>query len=273
MLFLRVDAHIVIMTIHYQIAAALPRKAYFAAAYVVWTCFFAVVSLQTVRADTMTIFAASSLTEAVGEIAENYEDKTGVSATLVFAASSAIARQVAQGAPADVVLLADDAWADWLVDEGAVAAVSVFAGNRLVMIGQDPAPLASLGGLAAGLDGRVIAMASVDAVPAGRYGRAALSSLGLWSDVSGAVVQAANVRAALRFVVSGEALYAIGYASDLVAYPDLYEVYAFAPDTHPPILYSGAHVTNQGIDFMTYLQSDTAQAVLSDWGFAPAPSP
>lgn len=221
-------------------------------------------------AQEVTVFAAASLRDALGTIAAEYQRETDVDVVLVFAASSAIARQVAQGAPADVVLLADEDWGKWLIDQGTVGGVDVFASNRLVLVargdtGLVPPDLSQI------LEGELIAMAQVDAVPAGRYGKSALTSLGLWDDVAQNVVQAANVRAALRFVQRGEVGFGIGYASDLIALPDLHEVYGFGADTHPMIVYSGAHLTKQGDDFMTYLQSVTAQDVLGDWGFAPVP--
>lgn len=224
---------------------------------------------QVVASDTVTIFAASSLRDALGDIAASYENSTGDEIVLVFAATSAVARQVAQGAPADVVLFADQAWADWVVEQGRVDTVRPFAGNQLVLVGRgqaaitDPAQILSALG-----DGR-LAMAQVDAIPAGRYGKAALQSLNLWDAVSPHAVQAANVRAALRFVERGEADFGIGYASDLIALPSLSQVYAFAPDSHPAIVYSGADITPIGADFMDYLLTDDAQDSLFDWGFVP----
>ncbi|MEN8918013.1 MAG: molybdate ABC transporter substrate-binding protein, partial [Octadecabacter sp.] len=183
------------------------------------------------------------------------------------AASSAVARQVAQGAPADVVLLADKDWADWLLAEGAVTEVAPFATNRLVIVGSEQTPITDITDLFANLDGGRVAMAQVEAVPAGRYGKAALITLDVWRALEPQVVQAANVRAALRFVERGDARFGIGYASDVVALSGLSELYSFAPDTHPEIIYSGAQVTPMGVDFMTYLQSVEAQNTLAHWGF------
>jgi len=221
-----------------------------------------------IQPDTITVFAAASLRDAVSEVAQHYTAETGTEVVLVFAATSAIARQVAGAAPADVALLADQDWANWLVAQGTVAQVTAFAGNQLVLIGRDHAPIADPQDIEAALGDGVLAMAQVDAVPAGRYGKAALVSLGLWDSVAARVVQAANVRAALRFVELGEAPLGIGYASDLVALPNLTQVYAFAPDTHPDIIYSAAQVTPKGADFMAYLQSVAAQDSLVRWGFS-----
>jgi molybdate transport system substrate-binding protein len=221
-----------------------------------------------IQPDTITVFAAASLRDAVGEVALQYTAETGTDVVLVFAATSAIARQVAGGAPADVALLADQDWANWLVAQGTVAQVTAFVGNQLVLIGRDHAPIANPQEIEAALGDGVLAMAQVDAVPAGRYGMAALVSLGLWDSVAARVVQAANVRAALRFVELGEAPLGIGYASDLVALPALTQVYEFAPDTHPYIIYSAAQVTPKGAEFMAYLQSVAAQDTLVQWGFS-----
>ncbi|MCF2869828.1 molybdate ABC transporter substrate-binding protein [Octadecabacter sp. G9-8] len=241
----------------------IPRRA-------LWIAGFCIGVPCSVTADDITVFAASSLRDALGTVAAEYEAETDVTVTLVFAASSAIARQVAQGAPADVVLLADQAWGHWLIDEGIVQKVDPFASNRLVMVARDQIQV-DRQNLAQIIGDNLVAMAQVDAVPAGRYARAGLVSLGVWDRIEQQVVQAANVRAALRFVQRGEVRFGVGYASDLVALPDLVEIYAFAPDTHEMILYSGAHLTQQGNDFMIYLQSVTAQDILGDWGFAPLP--
>ncbi|AKS45333.1 molybdate transport system substrate-binding protein [Octadecabacter temperatus] len=224
-------------------------------------------AVQIVQAETLTVFAASSLRDALGEIATDFETQSGDDVVLVFAASSAVARQVAQGAPADAVLLADKDWADWLLAEGAVTEVSPFATNRLVVVGREDTSIAGMADLVANLGDSRIAMAQVEAVPAGRYGKAALITHGVWRTVEPQVVQAANVRAALRFVERGDARFGIGYASDLVALPTLSELYSFAPDTHPKIVYSGAQVTPAGASFMAYIQSVEAQNSLALWGF------
>ena len=221
-----------------------------------------------VRADPITVFAASSLRDATEALSTQFEDTYGQNVVLVFAATSAVARQLSQGAPADVVLLADQEWGDWLVDEQVVEAIVPFAGNRLVIAGLDSTGF-DVSDLAQTLGDDVLAMAQVNAVPAGRYGKAALETAGLWQTLFPQIVQAANVRAALRFVEQGEAPFGIGYASDLVALPTLTEVYRFAPDSHPSIVYVSAQATPEGGDFMSFLQSDAAQSTLQDWGFTP----
>jgi molybdate transport system substrate-binding protein len=259
--FTRVDAQSSIMGVYYQILMEMKRFSTFS----LWlSCLMPSLAAS----DEITVFAASSLRDALGTIAAEYQVKADTEVVLVFAASSAIARQVAQGAPADVVLLANEDWGRWLVDQATVDAVVPFAGNHLVLIGRGDAPTLDNDVLGLMGDGP-IAMAQVDAVPAGRYGRAALVSLGVWDVVEPRVVQAANVRAALRFVQRGEVDTGIGYASDLVSLPDLTELYRFAPDSHPQIVYVGASITTDGDGFMAYLQSVAAQNILKDWGFKP----
>jgi len=221
-------------------------------------------------AENVTIFAASSMREAVQDVALAYEAETGHEVTLVFAATSAVARQVVDGAPADAVILADQDWVDWAVPQLDGAHFSAFAGNRLVLISHSEMSL-DIGDLPAKLNDNVLAMAQVDAVPAGRYGREALTPAGIWAAVEPNVVQAANVRAALRFVQRGDAAFGVGYASDLVALPDLTEAYAFPPATHGPIVYSVGTLTDKGAAFASYLTSPSGTVALTEWGFAPQP--
>lgn len=230
---------------------------------------FALLVASGARAEGVTVFAASSLRDAVENIAQQHETATGTTVTTVYAASSALARQIAQGAPADVVLLADRDWADWLVTQDAITKVQTFASNRLVLISGDGQVIDDITTLPQILGEQVLAMAQIEAVPAGRYGRAVLGELGLWGQLEARVVQAANVRAALRFVERGEAPFGIGYASDLTALPGLTESFRFDPATHRAIAYSGAAVTEAGRPFMARVMSMSGQGILSKWGFLP----
>lgn len=234
-------------------------------------CFFGLTG-QAASAEPPIVFAASSLREVVEEIAGQFANAGGSDPVLVFAASSTLARQVAQGAPADVVLLADTQWGDWLVAEGAAQSVVPFAANRLVIATRDDVVIENIAGFPDLLAGDVLAMAQLDAVPAGRYGKAAFEALGLWDDIAPSVVQAANVRAALRFVERGEARFGVGYASDLAALPDLTEAFAFPADVHAPITYVAAQTSIEGEAFLMFLQMETAAAAFQTWGFSPLPS-
>lgn len=231
------------------------------------------------HADETLVFAAASLKTALDEIAGDFAAATGHSAAISYAGSSALARQIQAGAPADVFISANTEWMDVLEAEGLIAPESRFdlVGNAIVLIAADPgaapvevAPELDLAGM---LDGGWLAMALVDAVPAGIYGKAALESLGLWGSVAPQVAQADNVRAALALVATGEAPYGIVYATDAAAEPAVTAIGTFPEETHPPIIYPAARTTAgtgaAAAAFADYLTSDTARAVFAGQGFQP----
>lgn len=212
------------------------------------------------------VFAAASLSEAVGDMFSCTDAGGGKAPVLVFASSATVARQVAWGAPADLVLLADQAWADWLsAQTGGVA--QVFASNRLAVIGRADVSGAGLDLLLEG-DGP-IAMAEVETVPAGRYGRAALTHAGVWPALAPRVVQADHVRAGLRYVARGDVDFGIGYVSDLAVFPDLRALHVFPAESHPPIRYAGVAMSDQGAAVLARITAAEGQAVLARWGFGP----
>jgi len=232
-------------------------------------------------ADDITVFAAASMTNAMAEIEERFEAATGHDLVVSLAGSSALARQIQQGAPADVYISANPGWmdtleADGLVDEGtrfdllnnSVVLIAAGANAAPVEIGPDM-DLAGLLG-----DGR-LAMALVDSVPAGIYGKAALESLGLWGDVAAQVAQADNVRAALAFVAIGEAPYGIVYATDVVAEDKVSVVDTFPADTHPPIVYPAAALAESdnplNHTFLEFLSSLEAREAFERQGFVVVP--
>lgn len=229
------------------------------------------------RAGDVLIFAAASLKTALEEIATAFEDTTGHRATLALAGSSTLARQIEQGAPAEVFISANEGWMDALEGGGLIAVESRFdlVSNTLVLIapGADAPPVQIAPGFdLAGLvgDGR-LAMALVDAVPAGIYGKAALESLGIWEAVRPKVAQADNVRAALALVAAGEAPFGIVYATDAIADPRVTVVGAFPPESHPPIVYPAARVSGRdgaaATAFMDFLKTDASRVVLTGQGF------
>ena len=198
---------------------------------------------RAVAAGEITVFAAASLTNAIAEVETRFEAATGHDVIVSLAGSSALARQIQQGAPADIFISANPGWMDTLEEGGLVEDGTRFdlLDNAIVLIAANPeatpveiGPQMDLAGRLG--DGR-LAMALVDAVPAGIYGKAALESLGLWDDVAPRVVQADNVRAALAFVAMGEALYGIVYATDAVAEDRVAVVGTFPAETHPRIVY------------------------------------
>ena len=233
------------------------------------------------HADRVTVFAAASLANALAEIETQFEAATGHDLVVSLAGSSALARQIGQGAPADIFISANPGWMDRLEAEGLLEPGTRFdlLGNSMVLVaaGTDAAPVelgpgTDLAGLLG--DGR-LAMALVDSVPAGIYGKAALQSLGLWDDVAGRVAQADNVRAALAFVAAGAAPYGIVYATDAVAEDDVTVVGTFPPDSHPPVVYPVADLASRDTAaeaaFLEHLSGDAAQAAFARQGFAVLP--
>ncbi len=226
------------------------------------------------RAEPVTVFAAASLTNAMAEVEEVFEAATGHDLVVSLAGSSALARQIQQGAPADVFISANTDWMDVLEADGLIDSASRFdlLGNSLVLIGHgnnaapiDPAELPSL------LGGRPLAMALVDAVPAGIYGKAALESLDLWDVLAPHVAQVDNVRAALALVALGEASFGITYATDAVASDAVTVVATLPEDSHPPIRYPVARVAGADTPateaFLSFLHSDEARAAFERQGF------
>ena len=190
-------------------------------------------------------------------------------ATISYAASSALAKQIEEGAPADVFVSADLDWMAYLAERDLVQPDTEveLLGNRLALVA--PADSEAAAAIAPGFDlagllgdGR-LAIANVDAVPAGRYGKAALEALGVWESVS-ELAQAENVRAALALVALGEAPLGIVYATDAAAEPAVRTVGVFPEDTHPPIVYPAAATAEAGPDaaaFLAFLQSAPARAI------------
>ncbi len=228
-----------------------------------------------VRAADLTVFAAASLKTALDEVAAAWEAKTGRKVAISYAGTSALARQIARGAPADVFLAASVDWMDRIEADGWIEPGSRFAllGNRIVLVAHgetEPAELASGFDLRGRLgDGR-LAMALVKAVPAGIYGKAALVSLGLWEDVAGQVAQADNVRAALALVAAGEAPLGVVYATDAAAEPRVSVVGAFPEGSHPPIVYPAAAVEGGvplSAEFLAFLRGPEVRAAFEGQGF------
>ena len=189
----------------------------------------------------LTVFAAASLKESMDEAAAAYQAGTGQAVRVSYAASSALARQIEQGAPADVFVSADLDWMDRLQAQGLVDATtrSELLGNTLVLI----APAASKAkplALREGLDLRPllgergrIALGMVDSVPAGKYAKAGFESLGMWSALEPRVAGVENVRAALMLVARGEAPLGVVYACDARAEPRVRVLATFPTDSHP----------------------------------------
>lgn len=224
----------------------------------------------------VTVFAASSLQNVLTEVGAAYRVKTGKEVRFSFAASSAIARQVEQGAPADIYISADTDWMDYLAERRLVVGTSRvnLLTNRLALIAPaDSTSRLVIGrnfGLAAALGGGRLAMAAPE-VPAGKYGEAALTSLGVWPSVQARTARAENVRAALQFVARGETPFGIVYDTDAKVEPKVRIVGLFPLNSHPPILYPAALVSSSGAAdapaFLYYLRGPEAGAIFARHGF------
>lgn len=224
------------------------------------------------------VFAAASLKNALDDVAAAYEAKTGKSVAISYAGTSTLAKQIEQGAPADIFFSADMAWMDYAVEHKLVQADTrrTLLGNQIVLVVPKDstaairiAPGMDLAGLL-GPDGH-LAMANVDAVPAGRYGKASLETLGVWKSVANHVVQSQNVRLALAFVARDEAQAGIVYATDAAVEPGVKVIGVFPADSHPPILYPVAMTASStnpdARAFFDFLQSDAALPSYRQQGF------
>jgi molybdate transport system substrate-binding protein len=223
------------------------------------------------KAQPVTVFAAASLRDAVDEIAKSYPQEV----TLSFAGSGTLARQIAAGAPADVVILAHADWADWMAAQNLIIpdTLTEVAGGTLVLIGQPDMPpftappdnkeLFNL------LRSGRLAMGQRDGVPAGAYARQWLQSTGLWAPLLPLIAETDNVRAALALVAQGAAPLGIVYASDAASEPRVRVLYTVPATAHAPIRYRAAAVTQAGRAFLTYLTTPAAAAIFAKHGFMP----
>ncbi|MFB9263718.1 molybdate ABC transporter substrate-binding protein [Bradyrhizobium erythrophlei] len=223
------------------------------------------------------VFAAASLKSALDEINAQWHGRTGKRATISYASSPALAKQIEQGAPADLFISADEDWMDYLAERKLIRPEtrSDLVGNRLVLVSSQGSdlqvniapgfPLLSLLG-----NGR-LAMANTEAVPAGKYGRAALEALGVWESVKGSIAQAENVRAALLMVSRGEAPLGIVYESDAVSDPTVSRLGTFPESTHPRIAYPIAVTADStkpaAFAFIEMLKTPEARAIFEKQGF------
>lgn len=221
----------------------------------------------------LSVFAAASLRGALDDIAAAHDGE----AALSYGGSGQIARQVAQGAPADVVILANMVWMDWLEDQGAITAASRFdlLGNHLVLVGPKGAealPDVSAPVLVQRLGDRRFAIGQTKGVPAGIYGRQWLENTGLWPQIAPYLAETENVRAALALVARGEAPLGVVYATDAQAESGVVILHRIAGDTHDPIIYPVAMTPGdnpQALEFMQFLKSDTAVEIFRQHGFLP----
>ncbi len=225
------------------------------------------------------VFAAASLTESLDEIGRAWTRESGQDVVVSYAASSALARQIEQGAPADVYISADQEWMDYLEQRGLIepSTRANLAGNRLVLVAPaaakppSPTPSTVPGWLATLGERDRLAVAETTSVPAGRYARVALELNGGWPLVESRLVQGENVRAALAYVARGEVPLGVVYATDAQAEPKVMVVAVFSADDHPAITYPFAMVKSahpaRAEGFMTFLRSEEALKILARYGF------
>lgn len=255
---------------------SLARRSLLAAALVLGTGFAAVPA----HADDVVVFAAASLKNALDDVAAAYAAETGKTVTISYEASSTLAKQIEQAAPADIFFSADLAWMDYLDERNLIRKDTrvTLLGNAIVLV----APAGSAASVTdwakadlpalLGADGR-LAMANVLSVPAGKYGKAALEHLGLWAAVADRIVQADNVRAALAFVAQGEAPLGIVYRTDANSAREKVAVAGtFPEDSYPPIVYPVAMTAlSKNPDaraFFDFMISEAARPAYEKQGFA-----
>ena len=222
--------------------------------------------------DTVTVFAAASLTDALTEIAADYERANGSHVRLSFAASGALARQVQAGAPADVVILADPVWMDRLAAAGRLGPQRFdLLANDLVVIAPAEAavsedPFATLPA------GSRVAIGDPESVPAGAYARTWLQATGRWEAVRERLVFAADVRGVRAFVARHEAALGVVYRSDVVGQDEVRIVLEPPPPEQPAILYPAAETADGGAEgraFLDHLRTPRAAAIFRRHGFEP----
>jgi molybdate transport system substrate-binding protein len=224
------------------------------------------------------VFAAASLKDALDAINSDWQKATGKHATISYAASSTLAKQIEAAEPADIFISADLDWMDYVAERNLIVPSSRHSllGNVLVLIAPADAtagnvdikqdfPLAKL------LNGGKLAMADPNSVPAGKYGKAALTKLGVWDSVSSSVAAAENVRAALLLVARSEAPYGIVYKTDAAVEPKVKIVGTFPADAVPPIIYPIAQTaSSKNPDagaFISYLSGPDATKQFEHYGF------
>jgi molybdate transport system substrate-binding protein len=225
----------------------------------------------------LTVFAAASMKNALDDVDAAFTKKSGIAVAVSYAASSALIKQIEEGAPADVFVSADLDWMDYgsqkkLVQDNTRMNL---LGNRLVLIAPKDSqignitigPNVDLAKIAG--DGRIVT-ADVRAVPAGKYAKAAFEKLGIWSAIEPKLAMAENVRAALTLVARGEGVLGIVYETDAKVEPNVKIVGVFPEDSHPPIVYPVALTTTakaNAAGYLEYLRSQTAKSIFEHYGF------
>lgn len=248
-----------------------------------WTCGMTLACglvAQAAAAEKITVFAAASLTNALQEIATEYQKEKGVQVVSSFASSSTLARQIEQGAPADLFISADQQWMDYAIDKQLMVKDTRYTllGNQLVLIAaksakQDKIEINKETPWAKLLNGGRLAVGDPDHVPAGIYAKEALQSLGVWSLLEPQLARANNVRGAMALVEREEAPLGVVYGSDAVASDKVKVIGIFPQDSHKPVEYPMAiikeHQTAVISAFYDYLKGPQAATIFERYGFTP----
>ena len=226
----------------------------------------------------ITVFGAASLTDVLQDLGDTFTKDTSIPVRFSFASSSALARQIENGAPADLFFSADLQWMDYLQARALIRPATRvdMVGNQLILV----APVDSKVTLkiephfplAAALGKGRLATGDPDSVPAGRYAKEALIALGVWDSVSARLVRADSVRAALAFVDRGETPLGIVYATDALADKKVRFIDAFPADSHEPIIYPAALTNVANADaakFLAYMRGPAGDLAFKRYGFAP----
>ncbi|XIA66048.1 molybdate ABC transporter substrate-binding protein [Bradyrhizobium sp. TZ2] len=226
---------------------------------------------------TLTVFAAASMKNALDDINAAYTAKSGVKITVSYGPSSGLARQLEQGAPADVFVSADTDWMDYAAGKKSINEASRInlLGNGMVLVAPKDSGIGNVS-IGAGFDlaklagdGK-IATGDMKSVPAGKYAKAALEKLGSWQAAAAKFAMADNVRAALTLVARGEAVLGIVYSTDAKIEPGVKVVGTFPADSHPAIIYPVAATTAakpEASDYLAFLRSTAAKKILEKYGF------
>ncbi|MHA2849669.1 molybdate ABC transporter substrate-binding protein [Vibrio harveyi] len=247
-------------------------------AWKIHACLVAILSVSSAAnaATELKVYAASSMTNAVNDIAQQFETKYDVTVTPVYGGSSSIARQILNGAPADIFISANTKWMDYLVKSKAVKNDSVtnLVRNSLVLIAPkastiEPFDFSDANAWNQALEGNRLALGNPVSVPAGMYAKESLTNLGVWKKLERQIAPAKNVRLALALVERGEAPLGVVYKTDALLTDKVKVVGEFANDTHADIIYPAAIVkdSTQSEQFFEYLKSDDAKNVFAQYGF------
>lgn len=232
------------------------------------------------NAERVIVYAASSQTNALGKVAEVYEQRSDNEIKISFASSSTLARQIAQGAPAEIYVSANLQWVDYVQEQGEILADTrkKYVANQLALVAPKGSPIEEVD-IRAGfpilelLDGERLAIANPRHVPAGIYGKQALKSLDLWKKVKNKLVRGSNVRVTLGYVAAGGMPLGIVYSTDAAVADDVKVVGIFPADSHAPIIY-GATLTKEvskndkaARDFFQFMDSEKADQIMKSYGF------